>query len=153
MTVLPFRSVLDFTAESCINGKSLYMHTADFENIHTRFSTYLRLSSYINISKNQQLKFLCCEYNKISSLNTSHNVKLTELFCDDNQIINLDLRNNVALKYSHCNRNQLTSLDVNNNSALQELECQENNLSSLDLRNNHELGNQMYSLLNLLKEK
>ena len=38
--VKPFRkSFLD-----CRIGAALYMHTADFKNIHTRFSTYLRLS-------------------------------------------------------------------------------------------------------------
>jgi len=105
----------------------------DYEEFH---HIYIGTSYHDITIIGENIPFLNCSGNQLTSLNVSNNTALTELHCDDNLLTSLDVRNNIALTYLYCWGNQLTNLDVSNNIALTSLSCGQNQLLSLDVRNN-----------------
>lgn len=95
--------------------------------------------SYLDVSNNPKLTYLCCRQNNLTSLDISKNLFLTKLVLGINKLTSLDVSKLSALTYLSCNSNQLTSLDVSNNLALTELMVVVNQLSYLDVSKNTEL--------------
>jgi PKD repeat protein/Leucine-rich repeat (LRR) protein len=91
--------------------------------------------TFLDISKNLNLKILNCDSNQLTVLDVSKNLKLSSLFCSSNQLTSLNVSKNLILKILHCSSNQLTSLDFSKNVALETISCDSNNLSSLNLKN------------------
>ena len=89
----------------------------------------------INISGNNII-FLVCSSNQLTSLDLSKSTALTSLNCSGNQLTSLDMSKNTALTVLYCNNNQLTRLDLDKNTALTELYCWNNQLTNLDLSKN-----------------
>jgi internalin-related protein len=80
----------------------------------------------------QELTFLTCSNNRLTSLDVSTCPYLTFLDCSYNQINDIKYLNTLSnLEVLICNDNRLTSLVVNsNNSALNSIACENNNFSS-----------------------
>jgi len=116
-------------------GATLCTITITGENV-TYLSCYSNRLTSLDVSKNTALRGLECSENQLTSLDVSKNVKLTALWCSGNQLTNLDMSKNAALKSLFCYNNRLTSLDVNKNAALGGLDCSENQLTSLDMSKN-----------------
>lgn len=101
--------------------------------------TYLSCSSNnltsLDLSKNTKLETLSCYSNQLTSLDLSKNTELETLDCGSNQLTSLDLSNNQLLKNLYCYKNQLTSLDLSNIQVLEKLYCYNNELTSISLHN------------------
>lgn len=109
-----------------------------FDNLEYLRCCNNQLSS-LDVSRNTALKELICYNNQISSLDVSYNVALKELWCGGNQISSLDVEQNVDLVKLVCSENQISSLDVDRNVKLEALVCYGNRLSSLDVSHNVDL--------------
>jgi len=109
----------------------------------------------LDISKNLQLQYLDCSYNRnynynngneeiyIRNLDTSKNTNLRHLDVHNNQISKLDISKNIELEFLNCNYNKLSNLNISYNYKLKNLHCKNyswiegsNLISSLDLTNN-----------------
>ncbi|TDX84395.1 T9SS type A sorting domain-containing protein [Epilithonimonas xixisoli] len=109
----------------------------------------------LDISKNLQLQYLDCSYNRnynynngneeiyIRNLDTSKNTNLRHLDVHNNQISTLDISKNIELEFLNCNYNKLSNLNLSYNYKLKNLQCKNyswvegsNLISSLDLTNN-----------------
>ena len=89
----------------------------------------------------QNLQYLDCSNNDLSSADLSKNTKLTTLRCNYNYLYGngLNISNNTALQELNCSNNSLTSIDLSNNIALEELDFSDNNISKLDISKNTNL--------------
>jgi len=105
------------------------------ENI-TYLSCYDNQITSLDVSKNTALTNLNCFYNRLTKLDISKNTALTSFSCSSNQLTELDVSKNTALLYLSCSENNLSSLDVSNNTALISLTCYSNPLMSLDVSKN-----------------
>ncbi|MBQ6945222.1 MAG: hypothetical protein IJN43_12975 [Ruminococcus sp.] len=94
------------------------------------------ISDLTGIEYFENLEYLDCSLNKLTTLDLNNNTALIELNCYYNQLTSLDVSSNTALTNLGCHNNQLTSLNVSNNTALEFLNCSDNQLTSLDLSNN-----------------
>ena len=107
------------------------------------YSNYAR--QYPNSNKRtiqltgDDITWLRCHGNNLTSLDVSKNSALIWLDCHDNQLTSLDVSNNTALIGLACSFNQLTSLNVDKNKKLVWLHCENNKLTSLDVSKNTEL--------------
>ena len=106
-----------------------------FENLEYLDCSLNKLTT-LDLNNNTALIELNCYYNQLTSLDVSSNTALIVLYCELNQLTSLDVSSNTALLYLYCFSNQLTSLDISSNTALIGLECDENQLTSLDVSNN-----------------
>ena len=126
----------------------------EVRDVGTLSSRNLGITSLSGIEAFENLEFLYCEGNELSSLDLSQNKKLNILYCSDNPLINLDVSDCTFLNALFCSNNQLTSLDasgctslhtlgidmhsiidfnISGCTALQELDCRTNQLVSLDV--------------------
>lgn len=109
----------------------------------------------LDISKNLQLQYLDCSYNRnynynngneeiyITNLDTSKNTNLRHLDVHNNQISTLEISKNIELEFLNCNYNKLSNLNISYNYKLKNLQCKNyswiegsNLISSIDLTNN-----------------
>ena len=119
------------------SGKTANTITIVGENITFLTCANNELTS-LDVSNNTALTFLTCIGNKLTNLDVSKNTALTELDCTANKLTSLDVSNNTALIELYCHYNQLTSLDVSKNTALIKLHCGngDNKLTTLDVSKN-----------------
>ena len=87
----------------------------------------------------ENITFLNCQNNKITSLDLSKNTKLENLKCFRNNISSLDLSNNTKLELFDCQQNNISKLTIGNNQVLRGIDCQHNSLENLDISNNKNL--------------
>ena len=87
----------------------------------------------------ENLAYLNCLSNNLTSLDLSTNTKLKTLWCSYNKLTSLDLSKNTKLEVLLCSKNKLTSLDLSKNTALSELQCNNCELTELDLSANTQL--------------
>lgn len=112
----------------------------------------------LDISRNNKLMFLNCNYNDITTLDTRYNIRLYTLDCAGNEFTSLDLSKNENLVVLNCSGNELTELNLSKNVLLSNVACFDNKLTSLDLTKNLKLnflycdGNKLKKL-NLSKNK
>jgi len=92
--------------------------------------------TFLDVSKNVNLKILNCGSNQLTTLDVSKNVALTTLNFGDNKLTSIDVTNNLDLTYLGFDSNQLVSLDVSRNVALTSLSCRVNKLTVLDITKN-----------------
>lgn len=94
----------------------------------------------LNLNKNTQLTYLCCDYNRLTTLDLSKNTQLRSLSCKNNQLTTLDVSKHTQLIYLYCYSNQLTELDVSNNTRLVYLYCYDNPGLTVWLGNNQSIN-------------
>ena len=87
----------------------------------------------LDLSRNQALKKLHCDNNRLDSLDISQNVELTELHCRNNLLRSLDVSRHRVLEELLCDNNRLTQLRLDDCRALALLHCGTNRLESLDI--------------------
>ncbi len=101
----------------------------------------------LDVSSLSKLKQLICSDNELTSLDLTKNLELTSVQCTDNMITSLDLSQNTEVTRLLCNRNKLTELIVKG-TAINYLDCSDNCLFTLDLKDTRlttaRLGNQHY---------
>ena len=84
------------------------------------------LLTYLDVSNNQELQLINCNYNKLTTLKAGGFTNLKTLYCSNNQLSDLDVTENGLLETLVCKNNLLTSLDVSNNTRLDYLDCRDN---------------------------
>lgn len=84
------------------------------------------ISSLSGIDYFENLEWLSCSHNSLTTLDISRNLKLIKLDCGENRLSELNVSNNIALRYLYCYNNDLNNLDVSNNPELEILECYDN---------------------------
>jgi Leucine-rich repeat (LRR) protein len=99
------------------------------------------ISDLTGIEAFNNLIYLYCDDNQLTSLDVSNHTNLSRLDCDDNQLTSLDVSMNTNLSRLDCRNNLLTSLDVSINTGLSTFNCFNNLLTSLDVSNNTGLLN------------
>jgi Leucine-rich repeat (LRR) protein len=107
----------------------------DFEDLKYLNCTNNNLST-INLTKNDSLRELNCVNNKISSLNLEKNLKLNNLLISDNKLSSLNLTKNDSIRSIYAERNILSSLNLSKNKKLNYLNISYNKLSTLDISEN-----------------
>ncbi|GGF01110.1 LamG-like jellyroll fold domain-containing protein [Flavobacterium limi] len=112
----------------------------DFEDLRYLDCTNNNLTT-INLTKNDSLRDLDCSNNKISLLNLEKNLKLQYLLISDNKITDLNLTKNDSIESISAQRNLLTSLNLSKNKKLHSLYISYNKLSTLDISDNTVLEN------------
>ena len=126
----------------------------------TTIYCYYNQLTTLDLSKNEELKFVNCEYNQIVEVNLSKNVALTDFHATGNKLTQIDLKANtqltnlslydngftaldvsanVNLEYLWCGHNELTALDVSKNANLTSLGCQSNRMLTLNVSANTQL--------------
>ena len=89
--------------------------------------------TYLDISKNINLKYLDCHQNQISYLDLKNNILLEYLDCNRNNLTYLDISQNLELRFLDCSSNKITFLNLYYNlSKLNILACYRNKLTVLD---------------------
>ncbi len=126
-------------SENSGKGNHIYadtgLHTITItgDNV-TYLGCYWNRLTSIDVSKNAALERLNCGDNQlITFLDVSKNTALTELICWDNQLTFLDVSKNTKLRALYCNHNQLTSLDVSKNQTLVDLTVHSNKFNAVAL--------------------
>jgi hypothetical protein len=99
----------------------------------------LEIEDLTGIEAFENITFLSCVNNSLTSLDVSHNLALESLICAMNGITTLDVSNNPALKNLRCSYNPLQTIDVSHNPNLEYLYCENNQLAALDVTHNPEL--------------
>ncbi|WP_291133235.1 DUF7619 domain-containing protein [Flavobacterium sp. UBA7682] len=108
-----------------------------FNNLIYLDCSYNQLSS-LNVSNLTNLNNLNCRYNQLQSLlNISNCISLIQLACDNNQLMSFDVNNLTNLKNLFCFENQLSNLDVSTLTSLNNLGCSDNQLTLLNIKNNN----------------
>ena len=105
-----------------------------FEDL-TYLSCFSNNLTSLDLSKNTKLETLSCYSNQLTSLDLSKNTELETLNCGSNKLTSLNLSNNEMLRTLYCDNNQLTSLDLSNIQVLEKLYCYYNELTSISLHN------------------
>jgi len=89
---------------------------------------------------NNNLKFLDCSNNIITTINITNLSNLESLVCEYNQLTNIDVSQNYNLNYLKLNNNGLSSIDVSQNLVLRYLNIAYNQfISTLDVSQNTSL--------------
>ena len=117
------------------DGSKIETHTLKpnkFKFTHNYFSSLPRVITITG----ENITYLYCGNNQLTSLEVSENDALLELYCNNNCLTNLNVSGCAALKDLNCHNNQLTSLNVEANTALTLLVCSGNQLTSLDVSKN-----------------
>ena len=112
----------------------------DFEELKYLYCNNNNLTT-IDVSKNESLRGLNCANNKISSLNLEKNDKLYDLHISDNKLTSLNLTKNDSIESISAHRNLLATLNLSKNKKLVSLNISYNKLSTLDLSENTVLEN------------
>lgn len=118
------------------------------------------ISSLSGIEYFENLEWLSCSHNSLTTLDISRNLKLIKLDCGENRLSELNVNNNIALRYLYCYNNNLNNLDISNNPELEILECYDNahlQIESIDnvmfRRNPYGTGIRVLDTTNNLKLK
>ena len=72
------------------------------------------ISSLSGIEYFENLEWLSCSHNSLTTLDISRNLKLIKLDCGENRLSELNVNNNIALRYLYCYNNNLNNLDISN---------------------------------------
>lgn len=109
-----------------------------FENIRYLFCYSNELTS-LDVSHNTKLITLYCQYNQLTTIDVTQNNLLKYFYCGHNRFSNLDISQNIQLESFACWNNQIDNLDVTQNILLQFFHCDENAISNLDVTQNTNL--------------
>ena len=91
--------------------------------------------TFLNVSKNLDLKTLTISNNLLTDVDVSKNTALTSLTVNNCQITNINLNSNINLKSLDVSNNKLTTLDLSKNPTLTSVIASSNQLISLNLKN------------------
>ena len=106
---------------------------------------YSNTSSRTIVIIGENIEYLVCYNNQLTSLDLNANKALKVLNCAENQLTSLDVSKNIALTYLICSENLLTSLNVSNNTELTNLSCFTNKLTNIDVSKNTKLTHLNFS--------
>ena len=93
----------------------------------------------VNLSRKTKLSYLDLAANRLYILDVSHNQALEQLYCNYNELALLNLGSNNALRLVQADGNRLMGLDVAGLPALEELKLSNNELTALRLSGNQKL--------------
>ena len=96
----------------------------------------LGIRSLAGVEYFEDLQWLYCNGNQLTTLDLRDNAVLESVYCYDNQLTELNVTGLSFLRSVSCANNQLSALDFRSNPALQELYCSGNRLMVLDLSSN-----------------
>jgi len=139
-----------------IPNNSFKNYLLDHPGINTNFDDEIQVSEALNFTDSitctamlindltgieafENLTYLSCVNNQLTSLDVSHNTALKGLICAMNYIQSLDVSSNTELRNLRCSMNPIQTLDVGNNPHLQYLYCESNSLDVLDVSQNPDL--------------
>ena len=122
----------DFVKQYDVNEDG-YLSSTETEGVVKFEFAQKGISSLAGIECFQDLRYLYCGLNQISTLDVSQNTRLQELYCNGNGLSELDVSKNTNLDILNCSSNNLTRLDVSKNINLQGLYVNYNNLSELSV--------------------
>lgn len=125
-----------------------------FINLQRLTFAYNQTPAGLNLSGLNNLKYLNCNANSLTTLNLSGCNSLEEIYLDQNYLTTIDLSGISTLEHLNCQNNDLTSIILPTSSILIDLKCFNNNLNNLDLSNqtlleNLYCGNNTLTNLNL----
>jgi Leucine-rich repeat (LRR) protein len=120
----------DSTSISFVEAKSY------IGNLYVGGSYSEKITSLTGIEAFENITYLYCSYNNLSSIDLSKNTALKKLECSINQLVSLDVSHQKALTSLNFSANKLTSIDLSNNTALVDLNGGSNSLSNIDLSKN-----------------
>lgn len=103
-----------------------------FEDLQWLYCNGNQLTT-LDLRDNAILESVYCYDNQLTELNVTALSFLRSVSCANNQLSALDLRYNYSLTELYCERNQLTRLDVSGCPSLTALYCNDNQLTELDL--------------------
>ncbi len=95
----------------------------------------------------QNLTYLNCDNNLLTTLNVHELAALRLLYCDNNQLTTLNVQGLAALRVLYCDNNQLTTLNVQGFVFLRWLHCDNNPLKTLILTGVHPVTKNRYGEL------
>ena len=121
--------------DSVFTYSIIYVDTLNIQN--------LSISDLTGIEDFEDLQYLDCSYNPLTSIDISNNEILGSLHCNNNLLDSIDISNNLDLNALHCEGNQLYDLDIVQNTSLLSLHASHNNLSTINLSQNTDLS-QLY---------
>jgi len=101
--------------------------------------TYKAEKEYTVTIKDNVVKELRCEDEKIKQLDASQNTALMRLTCTRNNLKELEVNNLTSLTFLACGRNDLTDLNISDLTHLTYFNCEFNNLTKLDASGLREL--------------
>ncbi|MEL1253973.1 T9SS type A sorting domain-containing protein [Flavobacterium sp. DGU38] len=166
----------DLVLEKCIALKELDLSSNQFTRLEldknvalTKLNCNSNKLYYVNLQNNKaltslscntneftslslggnQLQYLDCSVNKLSSLYLEGFTELQSLICSDNKIFNLRISENTKLKTVTANNNQVTNVDLSKLTLLESLNVSTNKLTQLDVSKNTALK-QLFGSSNLL---
>ena len=93
----------------------------------------LGIRSLAGVEYFEDLEWLYCNGNQLTTLDLRDNAVLESVYCYDNQLTELNVTGLSFLRSVSCANNQLSALDFRSNPALQELYCERNQLTSLNV--------------------
>ena len=105
-----------------------------FNNLSYLDCTSNKLTS-LDLQGLENLVELDCTSNKLTSLNVQGLLKIKSLYCSDNQLTNLDVSGLSKITYLTCDHNYLTSLEISDLVNLEVLFCNDNQLTSMIIKN------------------
>ena len=105
----------------------------EVRNIREINISELGITSLSGIEAFENIEFIDCCSNDLTSLDVSNCVTLDTLFCNDNKLTSIDVSGCTSLQYLLCDNNELTSLDVSGCSSLQLFSCTNNRLTNINL--------------------
>ena len=91
------------------------------------------ITDLTGIESFENLQYLNCSYNQISTINVNGLVHLISLDCRNNQISTLNISNLTNLTFLECSVNLLTSLNVSGLTNLGTFKCHNNQIPSLSV--------------------
>jgi len=96
---------------------------------------YSGASEHLITITGNNIEWMSCDNNKLTTLDVSRCPELKSLYCSDNELTNVNISGNTGLVNLGCRINQLTTLDVSNCTALESLALSGNPLTVLDVSN------------------
>ena len=87
----------------------------------------------LDLTKNTELTYINCSYNRLTDLKVSGLSKVKTLFCEFNYLEQLDLTGLTELTIIYCRHNLLKSLDLSTNTKVIFIETFDNQLTSIDV--------------------
>lgn len=130
------QALIDLSFDDVLDGS---IRTASAQNILELVLNEKGISDLTGIQDFTNLENLWVQDNELTAINVSQNQNLKFLFFDQNQIEELDVTNLAVLEKIGAIDNLLTEINVSNNPVLNLLDLTNNGMTAIDVSTNNEL--------------